>query len=63
MTRSRRWYLIDVWRKRVDYPELKAAVQALAGKYKAKRFSSRTPGQGPRLFKSYVGAKFWNSSR
>ena len=27
MTRDRRWYLIDVWRKRVDYPELKAAVQ------------------------------------
>ena len=26
ISRDRRWYLIDVWRKRVDYPELKAAV-------------------------------------
>jgi predicted phage terminase large subunit-like protein len=37
VTRSRRWYLIDVWRKRVDYPELKAALQRLAAKYRAKR--------------------------
>src|SRR5271168_1682589 len=30
VTRDRRWYLLDVWRKRVDYPELKAAVRNLA---------------------------------
>ena len=36
VTRKRRWYLIDVWRKRVDYPELKAAVRDLAARHKAK---------------------------
>ena len=25
VTRDKRWYLIDVWRRRVDYPALKAA--------------------------------------
>jgi len=30
------WYLIDVWRGRVDYPSLKAKVVELAKKWKAK---------------------------
>ena len=49
VTRSRRWYLIDVWRKRVDYPELKAAVQRLAAKYKAKRVLVEDTGTGTSL--------------
>jgi len=49
VTRSRRWYLIDVWRKRVDYPELKVAVQRLAGKYKAKRVLVEDSGTGTSL--------------
>ena len=49
VTRSRRWYLIDVWRKRVDYPELKAAVQRLAAKYKAKCILVEDTGTGTSL--------------
>jgi predicted phage terminase large subunit-like protein len=49
VTRSRRWYLIDVWRKRVDYPELKAAVQILATKYKAKCILVEDTGTGTSL--------------
>ena len=49
MTRDRRWYLIDVWRKRVDYPELKAAVQTHAAKYKAKRVLVEDAGAGTSL--------------
>ena len=49
VTRSRRWYLIDVWRKRVDYPELKAAVQTLAAKYKSKRILVEDTGTGTSL--------------
>jgi hypothetical protein len=37
VTRGRRWYLLDVWRKRVDYPALKAAVRNLAVTHRAKR--------------------------
>jgi predicted phage terminase large subunit-like protein len=43
----RRWYLIDVWR--VDYPELKAAVQVLAAKYKARRVLLEDVGAGTSL--------------
>jgi len=49
VTRNRRWYLIDVWRKRVDYPELKAAVQTLAAKYKARRVLVEDAGAGTSL--------------
>ena len=35
VTHATQWYLIDVYRKRVDYPELKAAVHALAKEHKA----------------------------
>ena len=41
-----RWYLIDVWRKRVDYPELRAAVITLAAKHKAKRVLVEDAGAG-----------------
>ncbi len=45
----RRWYLIDVWRKRVDYPELRAAVITLAAKHKAKRVLVEDAGAGTSL--------------
>ena len=45
----RRWYLIDVWRKRVDYPELRAAVITLAAKHKAKRVLVEDAGAGTAL--------------
>lgn len=34
---NRRWYVVDVWRKQVNYPDLKLAVQELATRFKAKR--------------------------
>ena len=37
LTRRKQWYLLEVWRRRVDYPALKAAVRALAGQWKAQR--------------------------
>jgi predicted phage terminase large subunit-like protein len=45
----RRWYLIDVWRKRVDYPELRTAVITLAAKHKAKRVLVEDAGAGTSL--------------
>ena len=54
----RRWYLIDVRRKRVDYPELKVAVQRHAAKYKAKRVLVEDTGPGPHSFKSYAAGRF-----
>lgn len=50
VTRDRRWYLLDVWRKRVDYPELKAAVQTLATRHKARRVLVEDAGSGTFLF-------------
>jgi predicted phage terminase large subunit-like protein len=36
VTRDRRWFLVDVWRRRVDYPALKAAVQNQVLRWKPK---------------------------
>jgi predicted phage terminase large subunit-like protein len=46
VTRDRRWYLLDVWRKRVDYPELKAAVETLAVTFRAQRVLVEDTGAG-----------------
>ena len=37
LTRRKRWYLLDVWRQRVDYPALKAAALSLAKQWGARR--------------------------
>ena len=37
LTRRKRWYLVDVWRRRVDYPGLKAAAKSLAKQWGARR--------------------------
>jgi predicted phage terminase large subunit-like protein len=34
---DRQWYLLDLWRGRVDYPSLKAKVEGLAMKWRANR--------------------------
>ena len=49
VTRDRRWFLLDVWRKRVDYPELKAAAQTLAARHKAQRVLVEDAGAGTSL--------------
>jgi hypothetical protein len=59
----RRRYLIDVWRKRVDYPELKSTVQILANKHKAKLILVEDIGAAPRWSKNYVGVKSLESEQ
>jgi predicted phage terminase large subunit-like protein len=46
VTRDKRWYLLDVWRRRVDYPELKAAVETLAVTFRAQRVLVEDTGAG-----------------
>ena len=55
ISRSRRWYLIDVWRKRVDYPELKAAVRSLASEHAANRVLVEDAGAGTSLVQELLG--------
>jgi predicted phage terminase large subunit-like protein len=55
ISRDRRWYLIDVWRKRVDCPELKAAVRALAFRHGAKRVLVEDAGAGISLVQELLG--------
>ena len=49
VTHNRRWYLIDAWRGRVDYPALKAMARALAKKWKAGRILVEDVGAGTSL--------------
>jgi predicted phage terminase large subunit-like protein len=55
ISHDRRWYLIDVWRKRVDYPELKAAVRDLASQYFANRVLVEDVGAGTALVQELLG--------
>jgi predicted phage terminase large subunit-like protein len=55
ISRDRRWYLIDVWRKRVDYPELKAAVRTLGFRHAAKRVLVEDAGAGTSLVRELLG--------
>jgi predicted phage terminase large subunit-like protein len=55
VTRNRRWCLIDVYRKRVDYPELKAAVQGLAARHKAQRVLVEDAGAGTSVVQELRG--------
>ena len=54
VTRNRRWYLLDVWRNRVDYPALKAAVRNLVAKHSAKRVVVEDVGAGTSLVQELV---------
>ena len=55
MARQKRWFLIDVWRRRVDYPALKAAVQTLAKKWDARRVLVEDTGTGTSLVQELRG--------
>ena len=55
VTRNKRWYLLEVWRRRVDYPDLKAAVQTLADKHKARRVLVEDAGAGTSLVQELRG--------
>jgi predicted phage terminase large subunit-like protein len=55
VTRDKRWYLIDVWRRRVDYPALKAAAATLAKQQKARRVLVEDTGAGTSLVQELKG--------
>ncbi len=46
VAKTKKWYLVDVWRQRVDYPTLKAKVLDLAKKFDAKRILVEDTGAG-----------------
>jgi predicted phage terminase large subunit-like protein len=46
LARGKRWYLVDVWRGRVDYPALKEKVQTLAKEWQARRVLVEDSGTG-----------------
>ena len=49
LARNNLWYLIDVWRQRVDYPALKANVLRLAKQFDARRVLVEDTGTGTSL--------------
>jgi predicted phage terminase large subunit-like protein len=49
MARGMRWYLVDVWRGRVDYPTLKSMVESLAKQWEAQRVMVEDAGAGTNL--------------
>jgi predicted phage terminase large subunit-like protein len=55
ISHDRRWYLLDVWRKRVDYPELKTAVRILASEHAANRVLVEDAGAGIALVQELLG--------
>lgn len=55
VTRKKQWYLADVWRRRVDYPALKAAVQNLAKSCNARRVLVEDAGAGTSLVQELRG--------
>jgi predicted phage terminase large subunit-like protein len=55
VTGDKRWYLIDVWRRRVDYPALKAAAMTLAKLRNARRVLVEDAGAGTSLVQELRG--------
>jgi len=49
VTHDKRWYLLDVWRRQVDYPALKIAVEALAKQRNVRRVLVEDAGTGTSL--------------
>jgi predicted phage terminase large subunit-like protein len=55
VARGKRWYLVDVWRGRVDYPALKAAVERHAKQWNARRVLVEDAGSGTLLVQELNG--------
>ncbi|HLH95677.1 MAG TPA: phage terminase large subunit [Xanthobacteraceae bacterium] len=55
VTRTGLWYLVDVWRQRVDYPGLKASVVRLANEWNARRVLVEDAGAGTALVQELRG--------
>jgi predicted phage terminase large subunit-like protein len=55
VSRKKQWYLIDVWRDRVDYPTLMGAVQTLAERWNARRVLVEDASSGTALVQELRG--------
>jgi predicted phage terminase large subunit-like protein len=55
VTRKKLWYLVDVWRQRVDYPALKQNVQILSKKWSARRVLVEDTGAGTSIVQELKG--------
>jgi predicted phage terminase large subunit-like protein len=55
LARHIRWYLVDVWRGRHDYPALKAKVESLAKQFGARRVLVEDVGSGTMLVQELRG--------
>jgi predicted phage terminase large subunit-like protein len=55
VSRKKLWYLVDVWRQRVDYPALKANVKDLAKEWRAQRVLVEDTGAGTSLVQELRG--------
>jgi predicted phage terminase large subunit-like protein len=55
VTRKKLWYLVDVWRQRVDYPALKQNVQILSKKWSARRVLVEDTGAGTSIVQELEG--------
>ena len=55
VARDKRWYLVDVWRGRVDYPGLKERVRSLALSWKPSRVLVEDVGAGTSLVQEMRG--------
>jgi predicted phage terminase large subunit-like protein len=55
VARGIKWYLVDVWRKRVGYPDLKAAMISLARSWKPNRVLVEDTGAGTALVQELHG--------
>jgi predicted phage terminase large subunit-like protein len=56
VARDKKWYLLDVWRRRVDYPTLKANVLSLSQSWKARRVLVEDTGAGTSLVQELRGS-------
>jgi predicted phage terminase large subunit-like protein len=55
LARKKQWYLVDVWRGRVDYPALKMQVQTVAKRWDAQRVLVEDAGAGTSLVQELRG--------
>ena len=55
VTRKKQWFLVDVWRRRVDYPALKAAVLSQATLWRPRRVLVEDAGAGTSLVQELHG--------
>jgi predicted phage terminase large subunit-like protein len=49
LTRKKQWFLVDIWRGRVDYPSLKTKVSELARRWSTRRVLVEDAGAGTML--------------